>query len=162
VNDIRRLVYDLRPPALDAFGLVGALRELLEQIRSSGVRFTLDAPEALPPLPAAVEVAAYRIGQEAITNVVRHADAQTCRVRLRLDENGLQVEVRDDGRGLAAKHTSGIGLNSMRERAAELGGWCRVEAGTPGGTQVLAWLPITWSEPSPQSAGLNRVAKGKI
>jgi signal transduction histidine kinase len=161
VNDIRRLVYDLRPPALDDFGLVGALRESIEQIRSSGVRFDFDAPSELPPLPAAVEVAAYRIGQEAITNVVRHSGAQSCRVRLQPMENGLEVGVLDDGRGLPARRNAGIGLHSMRERATELGGWCKVETGPRGGTQVLAWLPIHEFEPAPLAPGPDHAARGK-
>jgi signal transduction histidine kinase len=143
VRDVRRLVYDLRPPALDDLGLVGALREQAQQYRATGVRFTIDAPpQGLPPLPAAVEVAAYRIAQEAITNVVKHASAQACTVRLNPAETGLTVEVVDDGRGLPVNRHSGVGLQSMRERAAELGGRCLIETRAGGGTRVEAWLPM--------------------
>src|SRR5690606_13142155 len=83
--DIRRIAYDLRPPALDELGLVGALKEHITSCnQSQTVRITLEAPESPPPLPAAVEVAAYRIALEAVTNVSRHAGAQHCCVRLSL------------------------------------------------------------------------------
>ena len=95
----------------------------------------------MPHLPAAVEVAAYRIATEAMTNVVRHADAGHCRVRLSLNGN-LFLEVEDDGRGLPAAYRIGVGLRSMRERAAELGGSCVVEARPGGGTLVRAQLPV--------------------
>jgi signal transduction histidine kinase len=109
-------------------------------------------PEQLPPLPAAVEVAAYRIAQEALTNVVRHARAATCTVRLALEgphANGsaarsaaLRLEVADDGVGVPRKPRRGVGLASMRERAAELGGTCVVAPGPGGGTRVVARLPV--------------------
>ncbi len=141
IADIRRLVYDLRPPALDELGLVSALREQAAQYAHTGVQITVDAPESLPPLPAAVEVAAYRIAQEALTNVVRHAHARNCAVQLALDE-ALCLEIRDDGCGLPAAHPMGVGLSSMRERAAELGGQCVIEAAPDRGTRVRARLPL--------------------
>ena len=82
VTDIRRLVYALRPPALDDLGLIGAIGEPAAQYDQNGLRVSVHVPEELPPLPAAVEVAAYRIAQEAITNVVRHAAARECTVSL--------------------------------------------------------------------------------
>jgi len=153
VADIRRLVYALRPPALDELGLVMALREGTTQYNQPGanvLNITFDAPEKLPPLPAAVEVAVYRIAQEALTNVIRHAEAHTCFVRLRLDESlGLLcLDVQDDGKGLPMKRRAGIGLNSMRERAEELGGILTVTSVTTGGTSVLARLPCRVNEPS--------------
>jgi len=143
IADIRRLVYDLRPPALDQLGLAGALREYAagQSGAAGGTRITVDAPESLPPLPAAVEVAAYRIVQEAVANCLRHAGAATCRIVLRVD-GGLRVEVIDDGRGLPSVVTSGVGLPSMRERAAELGGACRVDTLPGSGTQVIATFPL--------------------
>jgi signal transduction histidine kinase len=93
-------------------------------------------------LPAAVEVAAYRIAQEALTNVVRHSHAHRCVMRLWLEDNVLCLQVRDDGRGLAPERRSGVGLYAMRERAAELGGTCVVESGAGIGTRVLARLPL--------------------
>lgn len=141
VADIRRLVYELRPPALDELGLAGAMRALAAQRTSAnGLHVIIDAPEPLPPLPAAVEVAAYRIVQEALTNVVRHARAHTCRIRLALADD-LRLEIKDDGIGLPIHYLTGVGLRSMRERAAELGGTCAVETAGEGGARVLACLP---------------------
>jgi len=101
----------------------------------------VEAPEQLPALPAAVEVAAYRVTQEALNNVTRHAQARTCVVRLALLDE-LQLEITDDGVGLPAELHAGVGLLSMRERAAELGGSCVIET-TPGqGTRVLVKLPL--------------------
>jgi signal transduction histidine kinase len=142
IADIRRLVYDLRPPALDELGLVSALREQAMQYRHlNGVQVAIEAPPQLPALPAAVEVAAYRIVLEALTNVARHAQAQTCCVRLALAD-ALSIEVIDDGLGLPSQPQVGIGLASMRERAAELGGTCVISTGATGGTRVLAQLPL--------------------
>jgi signal transduction histidine kinase len=141
IADIRRLVHGLRPPALDELGLVGALQRLAESIGTGELRVTVDVPDALPAFPAAVEVAAYRVVQEALTNVVRHAEARSACVRLAVDPEALTVEVTDDGRGLPADLVAGVGLSSMRERAAEMGGSFRVEAAAGGGTRVLAVLP---------------------
>jgi signal transduction histidine kinase len=143
VADIRRLVYALRPPSLDDLGLVGAIGEAAAQYSANGLRVSVEAPERLPPLPAAVEAAAYRIVQEAITNVARHAQARNCSIRLALDEEDerLRLEIEDDGRGLSPERGRGVGIASMRERAAELGGDCVVEPSATGGTRVRAALP---------------------
>ena len=147
VVDIRRLVYALRPPALDDLGLVGALQQATEGYGQAGPRIVLEVSVAdgrsLSQLPAAVEVAAYRIAQEALTNVVRHAAASRCAIRLARDiaDGMLIVEVSDDGRGIAPDHVAGIGLGSMRERAAELGGACVISSLVEGGTRVSARLP---------------------
>jgi signal transduction histidine kinase len=143
VADIRRLVYNLRPPALDELGLIGAIRESAAQYdapRASPV-VQVDAPERLPPLPAAVEVAAYRIVQEAVANVARHAHARTCRVEISLGR-ALRLVITDDGIGLAPDRHAGVGLVSMRERAEELGGTCIVERAPGRGTRVVADLPV--------------------
>jgi signal transduction histidine kinase len=142
IADIRRLVHGLRPPALDELGLVGALQRLAESVGADGLRIAVDVPSALPPLPAAVEVAAYRVVQEALTNVVRHARAGSACVRLAVHAETLTVEVTDDGTGMPADVVAGVGLSSMRERAAEMGGTCRVEAVPGGGTRVHAFLPL--------------------
>jgi signal transduction histidine kinase len=145
VADIRRLVYALRPPALDDLGLVGAMRASAAQYASNGLRVSVEEPEKLPLLPAAVEVAAYRIAQEALANVARHAEAGRCVVRLALDEEAgaLRLEVADDGRGIGEDKGSGVGLHSMRERAAELGGSVTFGSPAGGGAVVLARLPLT-------------------
>ena len=143
IADIRRLVYDLRPPALDDLGLVEALRQLAERYDSKDgpLRVVVEAPEDLPNLPAAVEVSVYRITQEALTNVARHARATTCVVRLAVNDN-VALEIVDDGVGIPAGRSAGVGLSSMHERAEELGGTCTVEALPEGGTRVLARLPL--------------------
>jgi signal transduction histidine kinase len=157
VADVRRSVHALRPPTLDELGLVPALRETAAQYTHNDLRVSVEAPEKMPPLPAAVEVAAYRIAQEAITNVVRHAGARNCRTRFDLDEERglLRLEVTDDGRGIGDDRGTGIGLYSMRERAEELGGTCTVEPVPAGGTRVLAQLPCAREE-----SGLGRDASG--
>jgi signal transduction histidine kinase len=149
--DIRHLVYELRPPALDELGLMSALREGATQYNRKGaneVNVKFDAPESLPALPAAVEVAVYRIAQEALANVIRHADARTCLIRIRLDESlGLLcLEIQDDGKGLPVKRRAGVGLNSMRERAEELGGTFTITSTATGGTLLTAQLPCRVSD----------------
>jgi signal transduction histidine kinase len=163
--EMRRLIYGLRPPALDDLGLIPSI---YQQARSQGLvdqsktnerwenrpLFSMEAPEELPPLPAAVEVACYRIVQEAITNVARHAQAKTCRVRLSVDRDAgmLEVELTDDGVGMPKHRVAGVGLSSMRERAEELGGTLVVEPGPQGGTRVLARLPLPAPREHPQGA----------
>ncbi len=93
-------------------------------------------------LPAAVEVAAYRIALEAMTNALRHGGGQWCRVGLQLN-GSLHVVVEDDGVGLPEQYRAGVGIMSMRERAAELGGSCTIIRREPSGTTVRAVLP-TW------------------
>ncbi|HVP22000.1 MAG TPA: histidine kinase [Anaerolineaceae bacterium] len=143
IADIRQLVFDLRPPALDELGLIGAIQEYTSQIVSQdGLHIRLDSPKDLPPLPAAVEVAAYRIALEALANFVRHSQGSNCQVTLTQADNDLQLEICDDGLGLPKEIHPGVGLSSMRERAAELGGTCMIEALPHGGTRVLARLPV--------------------
>jgi len=142
IGDIRRLVYELRPPALDELGLIGAMRALAAQSTShNGLQVTIDAKEPLPQLPAAVEVAAYRITQEALANVVHHSNARNCVVRLKFAED-LSMEIEDNGVGLPAISQAGVGLRSMRERAAELGGTCIVENSLNSGVRVVVRLPL--------------------
>ncbi|PLS75479.1 MAG: hypothetical protein CYG61_07070 [Actinobacteria bacterium] len=143
-GDVRRLVYDLRPPALDVLGLVGALRQQAARFALSpnGVDVAVEAPDDLHGLPAAVEVAAYRICQEALENVRKHASAQNCAVSLAVENGQLQLEVSDDGVGLPAGNCTGVGLVAMRERAAELGGTLSVETSAGRGTCLRARLPL--------------------
>jgi signal transduction histidine kinase len=143
VEDVRRLVEGLRPPALDELGLVSAIRQQVDRlaVRSPGLTVTVRSPSPLPPLCAATEVAAYRIAVEAVTNTVRHAAARTCTVEVVVD-GVLRVVVTDDGRGPGQARTSGVGLTAMAERAAEVGGTCAVTPTGPRGTTVLAELPL--------------------
>ena len=141
--DIRRLIYDLRPPALDDLGLLEALQLFVTRAQSRQLRLELELPAAVPPLSAAAEVAIYRIVQEAVVNVIRHAGAGLCTVSLRAQDGGVVVEVVDDGVGVGADVTEGVGLRSMRERTAELGGACSVSAAPGGGTRISVLLPRT-------------------
>ncbi|MFF5204844.1 histidine kinase [Streptosporangium sp. NPDC000396] len=134
-SDIRHLVYGLRPPALDDLGLAGALAEM------AGPDVTVEVSGDLTGLPAAAEVAAYRIAQEALTNVRKHARAEVVRISLERGEH-LGIRVSDDGAGIPSDRRSGIGLASMRERAAELGGTCVITSPPEGGTVVEAVLPL--------------------
>ncbi|MDZ5622330.1 GAF domain-containing sensor histidine kinase [Nocardioides sp. HM23] len=141
LEETRRIIDDLRPAALDGTDLVTALRRRTDQVREAGVvDITLDAPPVLPHLPPPVATAAFRIAEEAITNVVRHAQAHRCEVRIALGAT-LVVEVRDDGVGSAGPRPGGVGTASMRERAERLGGSLVVERIAPG-TLVRAELPV--------------------
>ena len=140
IADVRRIVYALRPPALDELGLIAAIRQSAD-VDGSGIDICVDAPEGLPALPAAVEVAAYRIAQEAVTNVVRHSGARNCRLSVTLEGGVLRLEVSDDGAGLSPNASAGVGLSSMRERAEELGGRLELETAVEGGTRIAALLP---------------------
>lgn len=140
VAEVRRVSRGLRPPALDEVGLAEAVEQAVSGL-ADGARVRIDTGP-LPPLPAAVEVAAYAIVREALTNVARHAAATSVAVRLAAAGSALHVEIRDDGRGLPAAPRAGVGTRSMRERAAELGGRCTVTAAPGGGTLVSAHLPF--------------------
>jgi signal transduction histidine kinase len=143
VAEIRRLVYALRPPVLDEFGLVSAIREYVAQYSGpNGMSITFEAAEPLPSLPAAVEVAAYRIALESFTNIVKHAKANACQIKLWIENNSLMLEVTDNGRGLPVENHVGVGFASMRERAAELGGKCVMENLPSGGVRISAQLPL--------------------
>lgn len=153
VEDIRRLAYELRPPALDELGLVGAIQSLSARMRQgdnvggskqqtiSEQDIHIQASGDFQSLPAAVEVAAYHIVQEALLNSVRHARATHYSVRLDRAE-ALTLEIMDNGEGLPPQFHAGVGMLSMRERAAELGGWCAVESPPTGGTIVRTHLPV--------------------
>ena len=139
ITDIRRLVDDLRPPALDELGLTSALRE--QASRFPGMQVDVLDPEGVAGLPAAVEVAAYRIATEALTNAARHAGAGRCTVTLAVN-GALHLDITDDGRGLPPGWRAGTGVSSIRERVAELGGSCSLAAAPGGGTVVSARLPV--------------------
>jgi signal transduction histidine kinase len=141
VVDVRRLVEGLRPPALDELGLAGACVQAVERMTAgAGVAASVRASDDLPALPAAVEVAAYRIVVEAVTNTVRHAQARHCDVSVDYTPAGLAVAVTDDGTGLRPPDHPGHGLAIMRERAEELGGTVTVTDAAPGVT-VAALRP---------------------
>jgi signal transduction histidine kinase len=142
IEEIRRMVYAMRPPALDELGLVPALRQQAVGLRNrAGAPVAVDvtAPDDFPDLPAAVEVAAYRIVTEALTNVARHSSSASASVRLEPASDGLHLEVTD--RGSSGDWRPGVGMSSMRERAAELGGTLEAGPGPTGG-RVAALLPL--------------------
>jgi two-component system NarL family sensor kinase len=146
IDDIRRMARDLRPPALDELGLVGVLRQRVATFDGGSpdphLRVSLDAPDSLPPLPAAVEVAALRIALEGLTNAARHSHAARAQIRVAVDGETLVVSVTDDGIGISAGARPGVGQASMRERADELGGSLTLTTPEGGGTTILARLPI--------------------
>ena len=145
VADVRRIVDDLRPAALDDLGLVSAVQELAERLRTAGVSVTVHPGGALSTLPAAVEVAAYRIVAEALANVAKHSRARHVEVRLAAVDGAVTVSVADDGVGLPQQASAGVGITSMHQRAAELGGRCALSGGS-GGTTVVATLPTQVSQ----------------
>jgi len=143
IGDLRRVIYDLRPAALDELGLLGALSQQVDRFGRQGLSVTLQAPPSLPVLPAAVEVAAYRIITEALTNIARHAHAHQVTITLAIDGD-LCLAVQDDGTTSTANGDGwrpGTGLQSMTERVAEVGG--TLQAGpTKTGGRVQASLPL--------------------
>ncbi len=151
VAEVRRLVYGLRPPALDELGLVEAVRDLVRRSEPGDSSITVEGPkEGLPKLPAAVEANAYRIALEGLTNASRHSKAKHCLIRFDIEDQqnvgeakrALVVQIRDDGAGMPKQYRAGVGLRSMRERAEELGGQLVITQGNPHGTHISAWLPF--------------------
>ena len=110
----------------------------------NGLVFSVEASDELLTLPAAAEVACYRIAQEAMANAARHSGAGSCLVSLSVDAAAgtLELEVADDGIGISEQRRAGVGMSSMRERAEELGGTLTAGALPEGGTRVLATLPL--------------------
>jgi signal transduction histidine kinase len=139
--EVRQLVDQLRPPALDG-GLQSALRAECERFAAEAIAIELVVGGSLADLPAAVEVAAYRIVCEALTNVVRHSGARRCTVTVNRCR-ALEISIVDDGIGMPSEPSAGVGVASMRERAVELGGGCTITAAAAHGTAVRAWLPVS-------------------
>jgi signal transduction histidine kinase len=141
LSSIRQLVYELRPPLLDQLGLVGAITDFVSR-HDSKVEINLTLPDELPALTAAVEVAAFRIMQTGIDNVVKHAQANRCEVRLNVAGDDLNIDITDDGTGIAVNYVAGVGLTSMRERAEELGGRFSIAPTRPRGTHLSISVPL--------------------
>jgi signal transduction histidine kinase len=156
VAEIRRLVYALRPPELDELGLVEAIREYaagLNFASQDATQFRVSAPQfesRRPSLPIEVEVAAYRIATEAITNVTRHANAKSCTISLYEEKKSigdeLCLEIVDDGIGIEGSDSVGVGLHSMRERTREIGGKLIIHSDAVRGTKVEVRFPVTGFE----------------
>ncbi len=155
VNEVRRVVYDLRPPALDEVGLAGSIERLARQSSSATLRVEVVSPGPLPPLDAAVEVAVFRIAAEALTNVVRHSAATECTLTLvpceGSDASMLCVSIMDDGVGMPVDAVAGVGLRSMRDRAGEVGGTFAIEA-RPAGTLVTLRVPTASQASRPRGS----------
>jgi len=143
---LRGIIADLRPPALDELGLEPALRTLAERIGAvNGLALELDLRLGERRLDAELETIAYRVAQEALTNVVKHAGARRVRIELRVSAAGLELSVRDDGSGLGGPttpRTGGYGITGMRERAEIGGGLLRISGAGGAGTTVALTLPL--------------------
>ena len=148
--DVRRLVEALRPPALDELGLVGAVRSRAAALAGE-MEIDVTGSNPAGSLPAAIETAAYRIAVEAMTNAVRHSHGTRCTVSILISDNAVELAVHDDGGGLNPGRTPGVGLRSMRERAAEVGGTLTVGSPLEGGTVVAARLPLSLGGPVDQA-----------
>jgi two-component system sensor histidine kinase UhpB len=136
--DVRRISLELRPGALEQLGLINALISLCARIsEQSGIRVNRELEPSIPELPAEVELAVYRIAQEALTNVMRHSRAAAVTVSLRVVDGGLLLRVVDDGLGLPDDVVEGGGLAGMRERALLIGGELGIERTEPGVTVTL-------------------------
>jgi signal transduction histidine kinase len=152
LQEVRRLVYNLRPPALDDLGLHDALQRLVLSYDTPNFKTHLTVVESLPTLSAAAEVAIYRIIQEALANTVRHSGANNCWLELCLREQGekhaivlrpkIILTIRDNGVGIPQEYRAGVGLRSMRERAEELGGSLVLSSEVGAGTKIEVSLPI--------------------
>jgi signal transduction histidine kinase len=141
MQEVRRLIHALRPPVLDDLGLVPALNMLTATFSQSGTAVTLQADDCLPDIPEAYEVAIYRITQEALNNVTKHAQARRCTICLTC-QDGICLTIADDGLGIQADRASGIGLQSMRELAEQLGGSLSITTNEGQGTLITARLPL--------------------
>ena len=150
VHEVRRLVYDLRPPALDQLGLLGAVESLARQHSSPSLRVEVRSDGEVPLLHAAHEVAVYRIVSEALANVSRHSGASLAVVSFETVAGQLRVTVEDDGRGIDAAAPRGIGLRSMADRASEVGAALEVGERPGGGARIALALPLL---EAPRNAG---------
>lgn len=143
LEDVRRLARRLRPEVLDELGLIPALTNLCDRLATSaGIRIECTADPALPPLGPDVQLVVYRVAQQSLTNVVRHAGAGYARVELAASDGAVELRVTDDGRGIADPVRPGSGIRGMRERALLVGGRLAVARRPKGGTRVVLWIPV--------------------
>lgn len=145
IKTVQRIAADLRPAVLDKLGLVAAVRREASQFQQhSGIACRLTGPDLDPQLPEPTAIACFRFFQEAMTNVVRHAEATAVEVDFQTPPDGFVLEVRDNGKGIStglAENAGSLGLLGMRERARALGGELTVEPRAMGGTLVRLWIP---------------------
>jgi signal transduction histidine kinase len=142
IADVRTVIYDLRPPVLDELGLIAAIHEQCLQFSHSTLKVAFTPPSQTFILPAAVEVAAYKIVIEALSNVARHSLATKADINIKMDGNYLYIEVLDNGKGIAKQQRAGVGMSSMRELATQIGGTVSLMPEEGGGTRVTAILPV--------------------
>jgi signal transduction histidine kinase len=145
LENVGRLAFALRPSALDQFGLVPALKALSSRLEEQGgpnVEFEIDPPEGAR-LPAKLETVVFRITQEALTNVIKHAEAKTVHISLARRERSVVLTVEDDGRGFSlAQASGGLGLVGIRERVASVNGALEVESKGGAGTRLTVEIPL--------------------
>jgi signal transduction histidine kinase len=142
---VRRLAVELRPSALDDFGLVSAVERLADTFREqTGMHVDLEARIGDDRLPGEVETALYRIVQEALTNIVKHAEASRVSILLTRKDGSAVAIVEDDGLGFdpGAAREQGLGLTGMRERVGLVGGRLRIESATGAGATLVAEVPL--------------------
>jgi signal transduction histidine kinase len=149
LEGVARLAFALRPSALDEFGLVSALKGLVDALEHQGgpnVAFDADLPPDVR-LPSRVETVVFRITQEALTNVVKHAEANAAHVTLSRRKRSVVLIVEDDGHGFsqAQVRAGGFGLVGMRERVASVDGAIEIESGCGDGTRLTVEIPVTWA-----------------
>ena len=146
LENVGRLAFALRPPALDEFGLAPALKDLSGNLEERGgpkVELEIDLPDGTR-LPAKLETAIFRVTQEALTNVVKHAEAETVRITLVSRERSVVLAIEDDGRGFSEARTrdGGFGLVGMRERVTSLNGSLEIESQRRAGTRISVEIPL--------------------
>ena len=149
LDEVRRISSELRPEMLEQLGLVSALTELSSSFaRASGVRVDREFDTSLPKLAPEVELAVYRIAQEGLTNVARHAQASRVTIGLERGHDTVVLRLADDGRGFAATPVEHGGLRSMRERALLVGGALAIKAAPEGGVEVRLEVPTAQVAPA--------------
>ena len=142
---MHRMIPRLRPIQLEGMGLVDAVRDLLTgtQQKNPDLKIELQADEVMPALPEALELSAYRIIQESLTNIVRHAGASRAQIRIQLQEGCLRLHISDNGTGAAVLQRDGhYGVRGMQERAESHGGSVRFQSAALGGLEVLVSIPV--------------------
>jgi two-component system sensor histidine kinase UhpB len=143
LDDVRRISLELRPGALDELGLLNALISLCTRVaEQTGMRVRRELEGPIPDLPPEVELAVYRIAQEALTNAVRHSNASEVTVSLRCSDGDLLLSVKDDGEGLPSRVIAGGGLTGMRERAMLIGAALDIESAPGAGVHVTLRLAL--------------------
>jgi signal transduction histidine kinase len=158
IDDLHRVIYDLRPSILDDLGLLPAIHWYAERLSSRGVAVQFEFPETPPDLTPEARIAVYRVVQEALSNIERHAMADTVLVACNVSPTELTIEVEDDGTGFDPEEVrqprengQGLGLLGMRERLSLLGGTCTVESQPGQGTRVLIRLPLVHAQRTPDA-----------